>query len=151
MRKGCCSGVPLASILDVHSLLGSKIQLGEVLPRVGTVETNSQPGGLLLSRQGKGQKRRLGEHISEAQKPSDIAPDHTAFEHRGVESETHGTRSLQVTHGLRNQGKPKSTLRPRRQLEPVPAAVLGKQGRLGRWMFSLDLTHQTNENWGPRI
>ena len=110
----------------------------------------SQEGCFCQGRE-RGRKRRLGEHISEAQKPSDIAPDHTAFEHRGVESETHGTRSLQVTHGLRNQGKPKSTLRPRRQLEPVPAAVLGKQGRLGRWMFSLDLTHQTNENWGPRI
>lgn len=95
----------LAPSLDVHSLLGSKMQLGAVLPSVGTVETNSRPGGLLLSRQGGGRKRRLGEHISEAQKPSDIAPDHTAFEHRGAESETRGTCPLPVTHGLRNQGK----------------------------------------------
>ena len=64
----------------------------------------SQEGCFCQGREGAG-KEGLENRISEAQKPSDIAPDPTAFEHRGAESETRGTRSLPVTHGLRNQGK----------------------------------------------
>lgn len=58
---------------------------------------------LSTEKAGEGRKRRFGEHISKAQRPSDRAQNHIAFG-----SETHGIHSLPVTHGLRNQGKSQS-------------------------------------------
>jgi hypothetical protein len=59
--------------------------------------TNSWPTAkrksFFLFVKGKGRKRRPEEHISEAQRPSDITQNHIAFEHRRPESETHGVHS----------------------------------------------------------
>lgn len=126
-----------------------------ILPSLGAVElTNSWPGLLPLSqgrRQAEGRKRRLEEHISEAQRPSDIAQNHTASEHRRAESETHGTHSLPVTHGLRSQGRPQpKNTRGRggtRSWGPAPGP--GKGGGVGGVGFPADLTIRPTEAWEP--
>lgn len=86
----------------------------------------------LCQREGRERrKRRLEEHISKVQRPSDIAQNHIAFEHEGAESETHGIHSLPRHIRFEKSRQTRALEGHRGNQSGVPEAVLGKESRAG--------------------
>lgn len=97
------------------------------------------------------QEKRLGEHISEAQKTIRyLAPDHTAFEPEELNQKLCFPFPPQIHTRTRNQGKPKKHFEAAEATGAGPSGC-SKGSRVGyrRWMFSFRPDPSDQRELGP--